>query len=113
MGTPAQANGCIGFSTREQAESAYKLIIEWVDKANSGTFPKDSPDDGDYEICDVDLVGSNVEFNAFSNRERNLTWQMERFCEFSKTLPDCLAFTANILIRGDGIHWQKEFDNAM
>jgi hypothetical protein len=108
MGTPAQANGCIGFTNETTAQFAYQLINEWVEKANGGKFGKDSPDDGDYEIYDVCLVRSNVDFNAFSGKTANLEWQMERFCEFCKTLPDCLSFETNIMIAGDGICWQKE-----
>jgi hypothetical protein len=113
MGTPAQANGCIGFTNETTAQFAYKFITEWVDKANNGKFEKGSPDDGDYEIYDVDLVNSNVEFNAFSGRTANLEWQMESFREFCKTLPDCLSFQADVMVRGDSICWQKEFDNPM
>jgi hypothetical protein len=113
MGTPASSNGCIGFTNETTAQFAHKLIEGWVYKANKWEFPKDSPDNGDYEIYDVDLAGSNIEFNAHSGKEANLEWQLERFCEFCKTLPDCLSFEANVMVQGAGICWQKEFDNPM
>lgn len=114
MGTPAYIqDGSIGFDAPESAAEAFKIISEWVNKANNGTLPKDLPKDmnGDYGIEDLELCAGKpfIMFAGSSGRYQNLEWQMENLLSVCKPLKGMKYFEAPIMIQSDdGVYWSSE-----
>ena len=109
MGTPATSTGTIAFDNTVNAKKAYKLIKEFVNKANKNLFPKEDEYAGDYDITLQGLTTGDkyVEFTADSGRDVNLTWQLETFSKFCQTLPGVEQFDASVMICADGVYWSK------
>ena len=109
MGTPAYVKGgVIGFESPEQAQEAFKVIKEWVDKANKGNLPEDQ--DGDYNIYDLELNVTNnaryIAFDADSSRYQNLKWQMGNLLNVCKPLGGIEYFDAPVLMLSEeSIYW--------
>lgn len=110
MGTFAKADGEVKFESAAAMSLVVEQIDDFIDKVNNGDFPKDNPNNGDYSL---ELEGewedshSMFCFSAFSSREPNLQWQIERFTEFLKDLPGIVEINVNVMVQGDGFHWSK------
>lgn len=106
MGTPAHIqNASIGFDAPESAAKAFKIINEWVNKAN----------DGDYGIKDLELCAGKpfIMFAGSSSRYQNLQRQMENLLSVCKPLKGIEYFEAPIIIEPDdevydGVYWSPE-----
>lgn len=109
MGTPATSTGTITFDNAANAKKAYRLIKEFVNKANKNLFPKDNGYAGDYDITLEELAAGAyyIEFTADSGRDVNLTWQLETFNTFCQTLPGIERFDASVMVCNDGVYWSK------
>ena len=112
MGTPAYIQGgSIGFDAPESAAEAFKIISEWVNKANTGTLPEDQ--NGDYGIEDLELCAGKafIMFAGSSSRYQNLQWQMENLLDVCKPLKGIEYFEAPIMIQSDdGVYWDADMD---
>ena len=107
MGTPAHSTGQIRFNSPSPSEFV-KKVEDWVKKALNGEFEKDSEDYGDYEISLGEIGSDFIDFEGNSGRDINLEWQMERFENFVKSLPEAIAFECNVYIMGDGRFWERD-----
>ena len=107
MGTPAYSTGRIQFNSASPSEFV-KKVEEWVKKANNNEFAKDSKDFGDYEISIGETGLDFIDFEGNSGRDVNLEWQMERFENFVKSLPESICFESSIYIMGDGRFWERD-----
>lgn len=106
MGTPAYATGTIGF--KPDSAAAIDIVKAWIKRANNNEFPKDSEDNGSYDISITDEGRDFIEISAASMRDCNLDWQLERLQNFLQTIDSCISFDAQVYIMGDGFHWERE-----
>jgi len=107
MGTPANTTGAYAeFDTKENAKNAFAIFETWADMATDGKLTGE--DEGDYEICDIDIKKEAILFAAFSDKTANLGWQCERIVEFLKKQPGCKKIEIPIMIQGKGIFWEKD-----
>lgn len=108
MGQQATSHGTIVFKSPEQAQTAFKQIKVWVERANSKTLPEE--ENGDYNILNLDLNNGErfIDFIAESGRYQNLEWQMQNLLNFCKRLKGIETFEAPIMVLSDdGIFWEN------
>lgn len=106
MGTPALTDGASAtFISAEAAKVACALFQTYAQEANAGKHG------GDFSIREecIQLCDDTICFEAESNREQNLDWQLDQILAFLRDKCEGLIeFNAPVLVQGDGTYWSKD-----